>query len=148
MDYELSYSIRKHLQSNVRELSSVLIMHDGIKLTGTPKPFCTLQDFDLGRERAAAGGSFEESYSYQIGVFANNVGELKKLSEVIKEVLLEEIPLYDKDLNLTDKTFECDVLGFTPMTNDDTSNETFNNRGYLDVEVTVFRNKGDKSFTQ
>lgn len=151
MLYGLALSIRMHLASSVTAAKEVVLMRDGITLSGRAKPFLTVEALgDTGFVLSAGHRSYEEEYPFQIGIRASNIGELLKLQGTVKELLRDPagIPLYDDDAVATGKRVVVDVQGFTPMTNDDTSNDSDNHRGYLDISVTLLRNVGSTEFTQ
>lgn len=149
MDYELAFSVRRHLETKVTELSRVKEIYDGVSLSGVAKPFGTIQSLQTNDTVLAAGRqSYEEVYRYQVGLFASNIGERRRLEEKIRNALRGELALYDENLTLTGDTFICDLAGFTPMSNDDPAKDTYNFHGYFDVAVDIMRVTGAKQFTQ
>lgn len=151
MEYGITLSIRQFLATYMPEASEVVLIRDGIVLSGKAKPFLTVEY--LGDENAvmsAGHRSYEEVYHFQVGVFANNIGELLRLQSKVKTVLRrpDGIVLYDDSGVATQERFAVDVTGFTPITSDDTSNESENHRGYFDVSVTIYRDTGEQEYSQ
>ncbi|PAE24077.1 hypothetical protein [Bacillus sp. 7894-2] len=145
MSYDVTYSLRKALESSVPEANDVQIIYEGVELTNIPKPYLTIEYITDSVEELSAGHrSYFDTYNFQVGVFANDVNELFRLESKVRKVLREpkghtlysydeltesfvdtgnKIPLYDN--------------GFTPIRNEDNSNITDNHRGYFDVSVEV-----------
>jgi hypothetical protein len=143
MLYDIMLSLRLHIQENLPELTAVKLIYDGVSLP-EEKPFVTIESLSVPTSRLSAGRiSYQETYTLQVGVFANNIGHLYKLQESVKTLLLNSVPMHNSD-----KTFVCDVSDFTRIRNDDIANETDNHRGYFDVTVTILRDVGSKDFTQ
>jgi hypothetical protein len=142
MNYDVTYSLRVALENEVPELNDVVLMRDGVTLTGRPKPFATVQYLQGGGDLVSAGRtSYVDTYRFQIGVFANDVSELHRLETKIRNDVIREP--YGHDLyvfnevtgvfDLTTDTFTLSDDGFTPISNDDSSDETYANHGYFDV---------------
>lgn len=149
MLYEIMLSLRLHLSEQIPELTDVQFMYDGVELSGKQKPFVTIEDLPSPTLPLSAGRvSFQDTYVFQVGVFADSYTERVKLQAEVKEVLQRKIPLYDESNEQTGLMFQCDVSSFTPISNDDTAHDTFNFRGYYDVSVTMHRKLGTKVFTQ
>lgn len=151
MEYGIALSIRQFLASYMPEANEVVLVRDGVSLTGKAKPFLTVQYLGDENELLTAGRTgYEETYRYQVGVHAENIGSLLRLQGKVKTLLRrpDGIVLYDDTATATDKRFAVDVTGFTPIYNDDTSNTTENHRGYFDVHVTLYRDTGSNEFTQ
>lgn len=151
MEYGLTLSLRQFLDVYIPEATEVVLMRDGISLSGRVKPFLTVEYLgDDGEILAAGRESYEETYYFQIGVRANNIAELLKYQGKVKTLLRrpDGITLYDDNAVATDKRFVVDVEGFTPIKNDDTSSDSDNHRGYFDVSVKIYRDTGDVEYTQ
>lgn len=131
------------LDYGVPEVNSVLIMHDGLELSSVPKPFITVQyRQNISEEQAAGRDSYFDTYSFQVGVFARDVNELFKLESKVRKVIRdrEGHPLfaYDEEtggFEQTDKLLPFYDVGFTPIGSDDSSDSTFMNHGYFDVDI-------------
>lgn len=151
MEYGITLSIRQFLASFMPEAKEVVLMRDGVVLSGRAKPFLSVQNLgDINESIAAGRRSYEETYRFQVGVHANNIGELLRLKDKTKTLLRrpDGIELYDDKAVATGLRFNVDVEGFTPIYSDDTANETENHRGYFDISVTVYLNTGDTEFSQ
>ena len=150
MNYSIMLSLRLYL-AEIDGIRDVKMIYDGQELTGLPKPFLTVESLQTNDSLLSAGRrSYEEIYRFQIGIFAQSIAERMKLEGSVKEALRnpEGIPLRTDSGILTDVVFHADVDGFTPLTNDDGANVTYNHRGYFDVSVRIYRNVGDTEFTQ
>jgi hypothetical protein len=149
MLYEIMASLRLHLSAELPEVSKVQFMHDGVSLTSLTKPFVTIEHLASPSQLVSAGrNSFQEAYSFQIGVFAEDFSSWLKLQETVRNHLRKEVPYYDESLTLTEDVFVCNVTDFTPIRNEDTANVTSDFRGYFDVSVGILRNAESKEFTQ
>jgi hypothetical protein len=153
MNHALTYSIITFLKAQMSEVSGrVTWIYDGVTLTGTTKPFATVEQLTDGNEMINAGRTdFEERYAWQVGVRTTSVAERTKLAEKVRDKLRSaRIPLYDTSgatPALTAATFVVDVGTIAPMPVEDVNNDTDKHRAYIDVEVTGYRN-ADGSFTQ
>ena len=151
MVYSITLSIRQFLASYMPEVTEVVLIRDGVYLSGKTKPFLTVQYLGSQDELIAAGRSgYEETHRFQIGVHASDITQLLKLETKVKTLLRrpDGITRYTDSAVATDERFSVDVDGFTPITNEDTSNTTANNRGYFDASVTIYLDTGDTVFTQ
>lgn len=153
MLHALTYSIISHLKTQIPEATEVVWMRDGVVLTDIVKPFLNVEQMsEISSVLSSGRTDFEETYRFQVGLFANSMSERSKLSDVVKSVLRQKnIPLLNTSVNPPTEAgvFICDVLNVTPMTNDDISNDTNNHRVYLDIEVTAYVRNGDGiNFTQ
>lgn len=151
MIYGFALSLRKFLEDYTPEAKEVVLMRDGVTLTNRQKPFLTVEYLGSSDELLASERtSYEEEYLFQVGIFANSIAERLKLEGKVKTLLRrpDGIIHYNDSLEDTGRRFNVDVSDFTPMTNDDTSNDTINNRGYFDVSITIYRNTGETEFTQ
>lgn len=140
------YSLRMALEYGVPEVNEVQIMYEGVNLTEIPKPFITVQYLQsLTEEQAAGRDSYFDSFSYQVGVFARDVSELHQLESKVRTVLRERKghPLYSYDdetgtFEESDKLIPFYDNGFTPISSDDNSNQTYGNHGYFDVGIEYY----------
>lgn len=156
MNYNLTYSLRMALAEYMPEFTSVRIMEDGIKLDELTKPYATVEYFDEAPLLLAAGRtSYSEDYHYQIGIFARTINERHTLESKMRGILRrpDGVPFYIYDKNLdsfvrTAKRVHITDGGFTPMANDDATEESANHRGYFDVTIEIIRDVGDDDFTQ
>lgn len=152
MDYILGISMRYYLEGNVEEISEVQPIYDGAEISGIAKPFLTIEYLGGPSPELLSAGrrSYEESYNYQVGIFASNPGELSKLEEIVRTKLREPdgIPIYSETGIATDVNFVCDVGAFTPIRNSELASETRDHHGYLDVAVEILRDTGETAFTQ
>lgn len=151
MVYGITLSIRQFLATYMPEATEVVLIRDGVTLSNRTKPFLTVQYLGSGDELLAAGReSYEETVRYQIGVHAEDVTQLLRFETKVKTLLRrpDGIVRYTDDAVATDERFHVNVDGFTPITNEDTSNTTANHRGYFDANVRILLNTGDTDFTQ
>lgn len=151
MVYGITLSIRQYLAVSMPEVSEVVLMRDGVTLTGRAKPFLSVRYLGTNDELLAAGRtSYEEIMRYQIGIHAEDITQLLRLESKVKTMLRrpDGIVRYTDDAIATEDRFNVDVGGFTPITNDDTSNTTADHRGYFDASVTAYLDTGDTEFTQ
>lgn len=152
MLHALTYSIINHLDTQVTELTEVVWMRDGIKLSGKTKPFSTVEQMPEASENLAAGrADFEEVYRFQIGLHANSASERSKLSDKVKTSLRNSIPFYDTSGSapVSAGFFICDVNSVSPIPVEDSADNTNKHRVYFDVSVTVYRRNDDGiTFTQ
>lgn len=151
MVYGITLSIRQFLASYMPEVTEVVLMRDGVSLAGKTKPFLTVQYLGSQDELLAAGRKgYEEIHRFQIGVHAADIAQMLKLESKVKTLLRrpDGIVRYTDSAVATDERFNVDVQGFTPITNDDSSNTTANHRGYFDASVRIFLDTGDTAFTQ
>ncbi|WP_181349390.1 hypothetical protein [Thalassobacillus sp. CUG 92003] len=149
--FEIIYSIKTALETEIGEIATAQIIYDGVDLTKLDKPFATVEDLAINSELLSAGRtSYEDGYRFQVGVYANGYTERLKLQEKFATVLraADGIPYFDADLLPTGKHLLCDVSEFTPISNDEIANETNNHHGYFDVAVFILRNNGESEFTQ
>lgn len=140
MDYEIFYSLRKYLETELPELTKVQLIYDDVELSKLTKPFATVQSLQVNSSSIAAGRqSYEDIYRYQSGIYARGIEERMKLESRVRNALrnAEGIPLYDGDLVLTEKTFVCDVSGFTPMFQPNAESDTDSNYGFFDISVDI-----------
>jgi hypothetical protein len=155
MNHALTYSILSHLKTQVTEVAnSVTWIYDGVTLTGTAKPFLTVEQLtDINEVNAAGRTSYTETYTWQIGVFARNVSERTRLCDTVRTALrqrnIEFIDTRTVPATATTDTFAIDVGRTVPIPLDDVSDDTNAHRAYIDVEVTVQRVNADGlAFTQ
>lgn len=149
MNYEFIFSIRKHLETEVGALTKVRIIKPGTVLTGTEKPFATIQDVQMSQTREAAGRqSYSDIYRYQLGVYADELDDRLFLQRDVRKALEKPITFYDESLAPTGQSFYCDIDGYTPMSNGDSENETDNHLSYFDISVSINREVGSQEFTQ
>lgn len=152
MLHAITFSIIKHLDTQVTELTEVVWMYDGISLTGKVKPFSTVEQMAEESELLAAGRTdFDETYRFQIGLHANSVSQRSTLSEKVKTALRQpNITFYDTSgpAPVSAGFFVCDVNAVTPIPVEDSADNTNKHRVYFDVEVTIYRSNGDEVFTQ
>ena len=152
MLHALTYSIIKHLDTQVTELTEVVWMYDGVSLTGRVKPFSTVEQMPEASDDIAAGRTdFEEVYRFQIGLHANSVSERSKISEKVKSALRQtNITFYDTTgpTPVSAGFFVCDVNAVTPIPVEDSADNTNKHRVYFDVGVTIYRGNNDVTFTQ
>lgn len=145
MNYDVTYSLRMALETEVPELTDVVIMRDDVDLTTREKPFATVEYLQGGGTQAAAGReSYVDEYSFQIGLFAEDVNERFRLEAKIREKVIRAkygFPLYRFNgtaFGLTDENVLLTDGGFTPISNDDNSNQTNSNRGYFDATAVFY----------
>lgn len=145
MNYDVTYSLRMALLSEVPELTEAVIMRDDVDLTSRAKPFATVEYLQGGGTSVAAGReSYVDEYSFQIGLFANDVGERHRLEAKIREEVIRAkygFPLYRFNGKTFDRSEDTVLLndgGFTPIANDDNSNQTNSNRGYFDATAVFY----------
>lgn len=151
MIYGITLSIRQFLASYMPEVTEVVLMRDGVTLSGRAKPFLSVSYLGSQDELLAAGRkSYEEIERFQIGVHAQDITQLLRLQSKVKTLLRrpDGIVRYTDDAVATDERFHVDVSAFTPITNEDSSNATANHRGYFDVSVKILLDTGDTEFTQ
>lgn len=150
MNYSLTLSLRTYLEDVLPQVQAVRIIYDTVSLTGTPKPFLTIESLpDTPPEILSAGRrSYSETYNFQIGLYARNIEERYKLEEKVRTILREPIPIYTETGLKADTSFVGDVGAFTPMTLSEGENETNKYRGYFDFSVRILRNTGETEFTQ
>lgn len=151
MVYGITLSIRQFLAEFMPEVSEVVLMRDGVSLAGRPKPFLTVRYLGSQEELLAAGrSSYEEIHRYQIGVHAEDIAQMLRLETKVKTLLRrpDGIVRYTDEAIDSGERFNVDVSGFTPITNDDTSNTTADHRGYFDASVRMYLDTGDTEFTQ
>ena len=149
MLHALQYSIIRHLDGAIPELTEVVWMYDGVSLSGKVKPFATVEQMQddttiLAKERAY----YETIYRFQIGMMAKTSSERAKLQEKLRKALLQpDIPLFDTDgpTPVSDGFFYCDVTAVTPIPVEDLADDTNKHKVYFDVEVAMtFRNGSDQ----
>lgn len=149
MRHALTYSLIDHLRTQVPEVSGrVTWMYDGVSLTGTEKPFLTIESITENDVLLAAGRrDFAETYAWQIGVRARSMAERERLTETVKTALRQrDIPFVDTRGGApaeSGQTFVADVIRTVPMPSDNMANETDRHRTYVDVEVSLQRINGD-----
>jgi len=152
MLHALQYSIIRHLDDTVPELTEVVWLYDGVTLTGKTKPFAVVEQMQddttiLAKERAY----YETIYRFQIGMMARSSSERAKLQEKIRKALLQpNIPLFNTDgpTPTSSGFFYCDVTAVTPMPVENMADETNKHKVYFDVEVPVQLRNGSDQFEQ
>jgi hypothetical protein len=146
MNYDVMYSLRMALETNLPELNDVQMVYSGVSLSTIPKPFASIQYLQDSPELMAAGReSYRDTYNFQVGVFARDYNELHRLESKVRKVLREADghPLYVFD-ELTGVFVDLGVRepfddnGFTPIGNDDSSEKTYDNHGYFDVAIEIY----------
>lgn len=152
----LDYTIRKHIENYVPEITETQTIYDGVTITDIPKPFVTVErrPSQFRRVTAGAQASYEEEYYFQIGLYARNPHEVMRLSDKMTDMLRNSMTFYS--YNGTTSAFEVvtgvkadvEVSTFTPIPNDDPSRESYNFHGYFDVVVILYRENGEVDFTQ
>lgn len=149
MLHAIQYSLIRHIDETVPELTSVVWIYDGVSLSGKAKPFSTVEQMPddttiLAKERAY----YETIYRFQIGLMAKTSAERAKLQEKIRKTLLQpNIPLFNTDgpTPVSAGFFYCDVTAVTPMPLEDLADETNKHKVYFDVEIAMtFRNGSDQ----
>lgn len=145
MNYDVTYSLRMALESSIPELNDVQIIYDGVELTSIPKPFATIQYLQGQPDLLAAGrASYNDTYNFQVGLFASDVGERHRLESKMRGVLRKPDghALYHFDDVIgsfvdTGEKVPFNDNGFTPISSDDNSAETNSHHGYFDVAIAV-----------
>jgi hypothetical protein len=153
MLHALTYSIINHIKTQVPEFTEVVWVHDGVSLTDRVKPFGIIEQMPESNTLLSAGRQdYEQTFRFQIGVFARNISERSRLSDTVKSILSQpNIPFLDTRVFPSPEigVFVCDVIAVTPIPVEDISSETNTHRVYLDVEVVAYRRNGDGlTFTQ
>lgn len=152
MLHALTFSIINHLKTQVKELTDVVWIYDGVDLTGREKPFSVVEQMPEASTLLASGREdYEETYRFQVGLYARSISERTKLSESVKNALRQpKITLLDTSVipPTISGVFICDVTAVTPIPIDELANETNKHRVYLDVEVSIYRANGQSEFTQ
>lgn len=155
MIHALTFSLLAHLRTQVLEVGNrVTWMFDGVSISGTEKPFLTIESItDTNALIAAGRRDYEETYAWQIGVRGRTIAERERLTETVRTALRQRnIPFIDTRTNPpteSTQTFVADVIRTQPMPSDDISNETDRHRTYIDVEVAIYRVNSDSlNFTQ
>jgi hypothetical protein len=153
MLHALTYSIIEHINADLPELTEVAWMYDGVSLSSKKKPYAVVEQMREFTSNIASGRrDYEETFNFQIGLYANSVSERSKLSEKLKRSLKsEQIPFFDTSgpAPASAGFFVCDITFITPMRVEDSSDNTNKHRVYFDIEVSVYRNNGDAiRFTQ
>jgi len=146
MNYDVTYSLRVALETNIPELTDVQMIYSGVDLTTITRPFATIEYLQGDVEELAAGReSYLDTFNYQVGVFARDISEIYRLEAKVRDVLREKYghPLYRFDeLSGTfvdsGKKVVFDDNGFTPIGNDDNSANTYDFHGYFDVGVEIY----------
>ncbi len=146
MNFDITYSLRMALETNLPEVNKVQMIYEGVSLTGTPKPFVTIEYLQGGGDLVAAGRrSYVDTYNFQVGLFARNITERHLLEEKVREVLRKPdghpIYLFDEETkNFIDsgEKVPFDVGPFTPIGNEDSSSNTYDFHGYFDVGITIY----------
>jgi hypothetical protein len=146
MNYDVTYSLRMALESDVPELNDVQMIYEGVDITTIPKPFATVEYLQGLPELMAAGRtSYLDTYNFQVGVFARDINERHRLEAKIRKVIRksEGHPLYEFDEQTgtfvdTGKLVPFDENGFTPVGNDDNSANTYDFHGYFDVGFEIY----------
>jgi hypothetical protein len=146
MNYDVTYSLRVALETNVPEFTDVQMIYEGVTLTEIAKPFATVEYLQGGGELQSAGRtSYLDSFNFQVGLFARNISERHRLETKVREVIREPYghPLYafNETTGLFEdsgKKFVIDDNGFTPIGNEDSSAQTFDYHGFFDVAVEIY----------
>lgn len=143
--YDVAYSLRLALENNVPELTDVKFVYEGVDLTTVPKPFASVQYLqDMPEVLSAGRRSYYDTFNFQVGIYARDVGERHRLEDKVRSVLRkpEGHPLYEYN-EVTGLFVDSGKLmplydnGFTPIGNDDNSNQTFSFHGYFDVAAEI-----------
>lgn len=153
LTHSLTYSILTHIKTSIPVLKSVAWIYDGITISGREKPFMSVEQMpgsntNLSKDRT----QYEETFRYQIGLYATSMSERTKLEETVKTILRQPKIVF---LNTSGATpiasgfFYCDLLSMTPLPVESVADETNKHRVYFDIEVVVHRTNGDGiAFTQ
>lgn len=152
METIFSYSLRKYLDDDFPDISRAVIIEDNTSFAKIPKPFVSIEYLGSNDDIIAAGRrSYEEIHRYQIGIFATSGQTLGMLSSKLRELLRKPdgVPIYDIATGkATSGRFLIDVEEYTPMRQDDVSEEVQNNRGYFVVAIEILREAGAEEYTQ
>jgi hypothetical protein len=155
MNHSLTYSILAHLKTQVTAVSNrVTWIYDGVTLTGTVKPFLTIQPIIDGSTLNAAGRtSYTEVYTWQVGIFARNTTERARISEAVRTALRQPTITFINTTGATPVTtavkLALDVGATTPIPVEDVNDTTNAHKAYVDVSITIMReNAGGVNFTQ
>jgi hypothetical protein len=152
MIHSLTYSIITHLKSQLPEITDVVWVYDGIKLTRTAKPFATVEQMQSNTNITAKGREYYETYyRFQVGIYTKTIADRSRLQERVREALLQpNIALLDTSQSSPSANgfFYCDVLSEVPVPVETVSDETNKHRLYFDVEVYVQRKNGGTGFEQ
>lgn len=153
MLHALTYSLIEHIKSDLPELNEVDWMYDGIVLTSKKKPYVIVEQMiEFSNTIATGRQDYEETFNFQIGIYANSVSERSSLSEKLKQALKSSrIPYLETSGSepVILGFFVCDITSITPMRMEDSGDNTNKHRVYFDVEINVYRNNGDSvGFTQ
>lgn len=152
METLFSYSLRKYLDDDFPDISRAVIIEDNTSFAKIPKPFVSIEYLGSNDDIIAAGRqSYEEIHRYQIGIFATSGQMLGMLSDKLRKLLRKPdgVPIYDIATGRpTSGRFLIDVEEYTPMRQDDVSEEIQNNRGYFIVAIEILRDAGTDSYTQ
>lgn len=151
MDNEFMLSLRRFIVDNLPELKRVVLLEDGMNLSEIPKPFAVIEPLGLNDTIVAAGRvAHNEIYRYQIAIYANSLAERGTLHKSLRTLLStpDGIPHLQLSGVPSGNTFVVDVGIFTPMTADDNSDLVRQHYGYIDVEIDIYRDYGESTFTQ
>src|SRR5690606_41179209 len=88
MVYGITLSLRQFLASYMPEVTEVVLMRDGVSISGKTKPFLTVRYLGSQDELLTAGRSgYEEIHRYQIGVHAADISQMLRLESKVKTLL-------------------------------------------------------------
>jgi hypothetical protein len=146
MNYDVTYSLRKALETKLPEYNDVQMVYEGVKLSEIPKPFATIEYLQGGGELMAAGRtSYLDTYRFQVGIYARDINERHRLESKTRKILRDPdghlIYLFDEDTETFVDSGEFkpfDVGIFTPIGNDDSSDSTNDFHGYFDVSIEIY----------
>lgn len=148
---DLQYSIIKHLEANVPEVTEVVWYYDGVNLSDKLKPFILVEDIQTDVNRLEASRTdYREDYHLQVGIFGNSEFERNQILEKAMQALqADKIPLYDtrQTTPAVYGAFFMEIDRVTPMNQDDVTEDTMKHRVYIDVTVAIFRARNG-AFTQ
>lgn len=151
MEEEILVSLRIYLDEVVERATQVLVMRDGLSLSKATKPFITIGYIVTNSSLDAAGRTnYSETYRYQVSLFETSNSALMQLQDAVATALRDAdgIPVRDTKGVLMNQNVLVDISEFTPLPNDDTANDTYNNHGTFVVSTEIYRDNGSKTFTQ
>jgi hypothetical protein len=139
VSYDLILSLRMYLERELGEsVNGVYAIYDGFDFSTKDKPFVTVRYIDDVSELLVAGRTgYSVDYHMSIDVYASSFSGLLRLGDVVSRLLKvpRGFPLMDEQGVPTGAFATATPSSFTPVPNDDTSDETRNNFGAMPITI-------------
>jgi len=140
-DLGLAYSLRLAIEAELDVPAH--IKNDGFRYPDD-KPFILIESMQNNNQQISKmRETINTIFRYQVGIFAEYSYKRSEYQSQLRRLFLfDEIPYYDENGIITERTFVIES-GFNevPIPNDDLTDSTKSHRTYFDIEINIKTHK-------